>query len=339
MEKTKTNQEPLLGIEETKKEIPTEPVKPLQAQIITPNKPAEPKQPEQKQPEQKQPETAAPLQEQIKQQVQKKAPAVLKGKKSNEISALLEMYKPQIAQLLPKTLTAERMIQIATTVIAQNPALLECTASSLIGSVLQASMLGFPPIPALGYCFFIPFKNNIGTKGNPNYVKEVQFQIGYKGYINLASRSANIKSIFPDVVREGDEFYYELGLEPKLKHIPGEKRGQITHAYTVVHYVNGGFSFNVITREDIENLRKRNIMQRDGIRGAWATDYESMARAKAIKQITKYIPLSLDVQSKIATDGAVINISDFSKSSDGKPELKLEKIEYTTTEEEEKADE
>lgn len=249
----------------------------------------------------------------------------LKGLKSNGIAELLDKYKERIAQILPKHLTAERMIQIATTVVAQNPSLMECTASSLIGAVLQSSILGFKPVPILGYCYFVPYNRNAGTKDNPNWVKEIQFQIGYRGYIDLARRSGEIQSVQAEVVRQGDTFHYELGLNPVLRHIPNDKqRGEITHAYAVVKYKDGGYNFNVITASEIEDLRRRSPMQGAEPKGAWRTDYEAMAKAKAIKQLAKYLPLSIDVAEAIATDERTINFENIRKVSPDKAEVLIE---------------
>lgn len=227
-------------------------------------------------------------------------PETMANLKQGQIGELLLSMKDRIAQALPKHLSPERIIQMAATTISRNPKIAGCTTSSLCGAVMQASILGFSPVEALGYCYFVP------------YGKEVQFQIGYKGLIELARRSGKIKSVYAEVVYEGDEFEYALGLEPTLRHKPTlQGRGELLLSYAVCHFTEGGYNFVVLTREEIEKLRQRSPMQRATPSGAWATDYEAMAKAKALKQLSKYLPLNIDQVESIATDGAIIKAEDF----------------------------
>lgn len=201
---------------------------------------------------------------------------------------------------------------------------------------MQASILGFRPVDVLGECYFVPYRHNAGTKETPVWAKDVQFQIGYKGFISLARRAGEIKTIYAEVVREGDMFEVEYGLDPKLRHVPAfeNEEARITHVYAVAHYKDGGYNFIVLTKAKIEQLRKRNPMQRE-VSGAWLTDYEAMAKAKAIKQLSKYMPLSVDPLSvdmvqAIMADEAIISDRAFSQDRTG---LKVEDFVYPETEE------
>ena len=230
----------------------------------------------------------------------------LAGLKQTDVQSVLESLKPQIAQALPKHLSADRMIQMATQVIVKNPKVAECSAASLIGAVMQASILGFKPSDSLGQVYFVP------------YGKSVQFQVGYKGYIDLARRSGQIKTLYAYPVYQNDHFEYELGLEPKLTHRPAqEDRGEMTFVYAVAHYKDGGYNFVVLSRNEVERLRLRNAFQKSKPSGAWATDYEAMACAKAIKQLSKYMPLSEEMQGAVLSDEGVIQPDNFSNDQSG----------------------
>lgn len=220
----------------------------------------------------------------------------LAGLKHTDVQTVLTGMRAQIAQALPKHLTPERIIQMATNLVTRNPKIAECSASSIVGAVMEASVLGFRPVNALGQCYFVPYGGH------------VQFQIGYRGWVDLARRSGQIKTLYAYVVRQGDEFHYELGLEPVLKHKPqADPSAPLTHVYAVAHYKDGGHSFIVLTRDEVEALRRRNSSQRGAPSGAWATDYEEMAKAKAIKKLAKYMPLSDEMQSAVLSDDAVID--------------------------------
>lgn len=236
-----------------------------------------------------------------------------KGMKQSQIAQALQAWGSNLQMTLPKHLTPDRFIQMATSIIAKNPAIAECSAQSVIGAILQASILGFPPVEALGYCYFVPFNNK---KPGGGWVKEIQFQIGYKGFMDLARRSGKIETIHAFVVVEGDEFDYALGLNPTITHKPcgavAEPDGSnIRFAYAVVKYSDGGFGFEVLPKARIEQLRMRSPMARNGLTGAWKTDYESMAKAKAIKQLAKSMPLTIDAMSTLASDERVIHADNF----------------------------
>lgn len=234
----------------------------------------------------------------------------LEGFKAKDVQEVLGAYKGQIESVIPSVLTADRMIAMAATEVTRNPTLMQCTPASLVGAVLQASILGFQPVAALGYCYFVPYKNS------------VQFQIGYKGYLNLARRSREIKDVYAEVVHEGDKFEVILGLHRDLIHIPtGDISKPITHVYAVVEFKDGGNNFVVLSRAEVERLRRRSPMQKETPSGAWNSDYEAMAKAKALKQLAKYMPLTIDAETAISTDEAVFKPEAF----DGK-EVKVEEL-------------
>lgn len=229
-----------------------------------------------------------------------KASGSLLGLTQGEISSYLMGMRDRVAQVLPKHMTPDRILQMAATTIHRNPKIAGCTPVSLLGAVMQASILGFPPVEALGYCYFVP------------YGKDVQFQIGYKGMIELARRSGKIKMVYAEVVREGDHFEAKFGLYPQLEHTPSfDSSKEMTHVYAVCHFDDGGHNFVVLSRSDVERLRMRSPMQKGTPSGAWATDYEAMAKAKALKQLAKYLPLNIDQTEAIASDEAVIKVDNF----------------------------
>jgi recombination protein RecT len=245
----------------------------------------------------------------------------LSNLQSTQIGTLFDQYKVQIAQALPRHLSADRLIQMVVTLISQNPELKNCSVGSLIGATMQASILGFKPVSALGHCYFVPYNNKKkNDQGKDVWVKEVQFQIGYKGYIDLARRSGEIRSIHASGVYKDDDFKYNLGLHPDIKHVPSGKKKEaknLTHVYAVAHYKDGGYNFIVLTREEVEALRMRNAMQKQGLKGAWLSDYEAMSCAKAIKQLAKYMPLSDEMSRAVLSDEAILKPDHFANDKSG----------------------
>jgi len=137
--------------------------------------------------------------------------------------------------------------------------------------------------------------------------------------------------VYAEVVREGDEFICEFGLEPKLIHKPKlDSSKPMTHVYAVAHFTDGGHNFIVLSKSDVERLRVRNASQNGAAKGAWATDYDAMAKAKALKQLSKYLPLNIDIQSQIATDDAILRPDSFQQGGT----VKVEDIIYDEVDEE-----
>lgn len=91
----------------------------------------------------------------------------------------------------------------------------------------------------------------------------------------------------------------------------------MTHVYAVAHYTDGGFNFTVLSRDEVEGLRTRNASQRGAPSGPWATDYEEMAKAKAIKRLSKYMPLSDEAAKAMAIDEGFIPDGAISQDGSG----------------------
>jgi recombination protein RecT len=220
---------------------------------------------------------------------EKKAEIVPVNQKAETIRALLERAKPQIALALPRHLSADRMLRIAMTSVRRTPALLHCNPQSLLGAVVQAAQLGLEPDGVLGHAYLIPFKD------------EVQLIVGYKGLIDLARRSGQLSTIFARVVRARDSFEFAYGLSERLEHIPsGEPDpGELVAVYAVARLKDGGQQFEVLTRREVEAVRKRS---RAAGSGPWVTDYEEMAKKTVLRRLCKMLPASVELARAVALD-------------------------------------
>ena len=105
---------------------------------------------------------------------------------------------------------------------------------------------------------------------------------------------------------ENDKFEYELGLEPKLKHIPAMRdRGEIAWVYAVYHLTSGGFGFEVMSYDDVERHRKQFSAASGKGSSPWDSNWEAMAKKTVIKKALKYAPLKSDF-----VNGAVLDVKD-----------------------------
>lgn len=208
----------------------------------------------------------------------------------------------QIAKALPSAITPERFARMAMTAVTMNPDLGRCTPPSFIGALLQAASLGLEPNTSLGQAYLIPY-NNYKTG-----VKEAQFQIGYRGMIELAHRSGEFQSIEAHVVYENDEFEYELGLDPKLKHKPAmSDRGNPVWVYAIYKLKSGGYGFEVMSKADIDEHRKKYSKAKSS---PWDTAWEGMAKKTVIKQVLKYAPLKSEFARAITDEDVTLNFKE-----------------------------
>jgi len=207
----------------------------------------------------------------------------LTKKKLQEVESILAKADKQIAAALPRHMTPERMARISFSAVQRQPKLLECTPRSIAIAVINASELGLEP-NLLGECYLVPYKN------------ECVLIPGYKGLIKLARNSGQLVSIQADVVRAGDVFEFEKGLNPILRHVPSaepEDKREITHAYAVAELQGGAKQFEVMTKAQIDAIRAKSPAGRFG---PWIDHYPEMAKKTVVRRMFKYLPASPEVE-------------------------------------------
>lgn len=206
---------------------------------------------------------------------------------------LLQKMAPQLAMALPSHLKPERMIRVATTAVQVNPRLQECSARSIIACVVEASQLGLEPCGALGHAYLIPYT----LKGVPT----CQLIPGYKGLLHLVRNTGQLKTVSAEVVYEADEFNYEMGDRPRIRHVPStvSEPGKVLYVYAVAELMSGGIQRVVLPVREVEAVRKRS---RSANNGPWVTDWAEMAKKTALRRLTKLLPMSIEVQRAIELD-------------------------------------
>lgn len=240
----------------------------------------------------------------VKAELEKKAAgtnAPAKITKGMTIAEQIKVLEPEIRKALPSVISTERFTRMALSALNNNPQLMECSQMSFLAALMNAAQLGLEPNTPLGQAYLIPYKN----KGK----LECQFQLGFKGMIDLIYRNENVQTIQAHCVHECDKFEYSFGLNPKLDHIPSVdengNRGEITHVYALYKLSNGGFGFEVMSKGDIDRHAEKYSKSFDSSFSPWKTDYESMAKKTVIKKLLKYAPLKTDVIRAVNTDSSI----------------------------------
>ncbi len=203
--------------------------------------------------------------------------------------------------LLPKHLTKERLLKVATIAAMRVPRLYDCTELSLLDAIGRAAEMGLDFGGASGQAYIIPFKNSkLG-------VYEAKFVCGYKGMIDLAMRSGKVKSIFSQLVYRGEveqkRFEIEYGTNRRLVHRPDPMAEHtdkdIVGAYAIADVEGVEPVFEWMTRKQIDAIRNRSRASGDG---PWVTDYGQMARKTVIRRICNYIPQSAELIDLLERD-------------------------------------
>lgn len=225
---------------------------------------------------------------------------VAKAKKHTSIQDYIEVMAPAIKAALPSVMTPERFSRITLSALSATPKLKECTPQSFLGAMMTAAQLGLEPNTPLGQAYLLPYVNR--KKG----CTECQFQLGYKGLIDLAYRSGEVSIIQAHTVRENDEFTYELGLDPKLHHVPANaNRGRAIAYYAMFKTKDGGYGFQVMTIDEINSHAR--TYSKSFSSGPWQTNFDEMAKKTVLKKVLKYAPLKSDFVRGISQDSTVKN--------------------------------
>lgn len=220
------------------------------------------------------------------------------AKKDTSLKGLIRAMEPQIKNALPTVMTPERFTRIVLTALSSNPKLGQCTPNSFLGAMMQAAQLGVEPNTPLGQAYLIPYRNK-GTL-------ECQFQLGYKGLIDLAYRSGAVQSIQAHEVHENDEFEYSYGLDGTIRHKPALKdRGPVIAYYGVWKTKDGGYGYEVMSVGDVISVRDQYSKAADSKFSPWATNFDSMAKKTVLKRALKYAPLKTEFARALSQDNTI----------------------------------
>lgn len=226
-----------------------------------------------------------------------------KEEKPKTIFDLIQLSKKQFNNALPQHINTDRFVRIAITTIRLNPKLAKCNPESLIGALMVSAQLGLEP-GTLGQCYLIPFENKkAGTV-------ECQFQIGYKGLIELLRRSGQLSDIYSYTVYENDDFNIEYGLSRTLTHKPNfDERGEIKGFYAVAILKDGAKAFEYMTKDEVthhEEKYRKGSYKND----VWNKNFEEMAQKTVVKKLLKWLPVSVEFLEMASKDEKSFKVVD-----------------------------
>ena len=183
--------------------------------------------------------------------------------------------------------------------VGGNTQLQQADAMSVLKAGAVAATLDLPIDPNLGFSYIVPY--------NSRGKNEAQFQMGYKGFIQLAIRSAQYRKINVAELYEGQFISYDPITDTLEYDINNKISDTVTHYIAYFKTVNGFDKYNVMSKDEIINHAKKFSKTYSSKYSPWVTNFESMAKKTVLKLLlSKFGILSIEMQIAQKADQAVI---------------------------------
>lgn len=222
----------------------------------------------------------------------------------------------KVNQIIGDEKSGKRFISSLVSAVSVNPTLSECDNASLLSGALLGESLNLSPSPQLGHYYLVPFNIKIGEDEHkkPIYGKKAQFQMGWKGFYQLALRSGYYKKINVLPIKEGELINWNpLEEEIKVQLIEDDEKRENAKTigyYAMYEYLNGFKKAMYWSKSKMEahaNQYSQGYKAKKGYT-FWEKDFDSMAMKTMLRQlISKYGIMSIEMQNAYEGDMAVIN--------------------------------
>lgn len=277
--------------------------------------------------------------------------SLMQRKPKFSVAIQSDTYKKLINNTLTDPKRAGRFIASISSAVATNPSLQECDAGTILSSALLGEALGLSPSPQLGQYYLVPYKKK-DIHGNVVSVT-AQFQLGYKGYIQLAIRSGQYKKINVIAIKEGELKHFDpLNEEIECCLIEDEEsreKAPTVGYYAMFEYLNGFRKAIYWSREKMEahadrfsqafsidayrKIQRGEIPEKDMWKYSsfWYKDFDAMAFKTMLRQlISKWGIMSIEMQQAVEDDMTVqhedgskeyVDNADISEEPDNVPDM------------------
>lgn len=239
-------------------------------------------------------------------------------------------YKKLINNTLGDPKRASNFIASISSAVATNPALQECDAGTILSAGLLGEALNLQPSPQLGQYYIVPFNDNKNNR------KVAQFQLGYKGYIQLAIRSGQYKHLNVMSIKEGELVRFDPlteTIEVNLIEDENERENTPTIGYyAFFEYMNGFVKAMYWSKAKMEAHATKYSKGYAAHKGYtfWEKDFDGMAYKTMLRQlISKWGIMSVDIQKAYESDMAVIDKDGSKNYVDNEPIIQQEEPDIT----------
>lgn len=180
-----------------------------------------------------------------------------------------------------------------------NAQLQQADPNSILKAGAIAATLDLPIDPNLGFAYIVPYNN----KGK----NEAQFQMGYKGFVQLAIRTGQYKRINVAILYEGQFESYDPITDELKYNLENRLSDEITHYVAYFQTINGFEKYNIMSKEEVEQHGMKFSKTFKKEKSTWQTDFNAMAKKTVLKLLlSKFGILSIEMQTALKTDQAVI---------------------------------
>ncbi len=231
------------------------------------------------------------------------------------------MSQSVIQNRIAKTIGSDRGQRFITAIVSavnNNQDLAKCTNNSIYSGALLGESLNLSPSPQLGHYYLVPFNvKKQDINGKDYWESQAQFQLGYKGYLQLAIRSGQYKKINVLAIKEGELISYNpLDEEIQVKLIEDEETRENAKTigyYAMFEYSNGFKKTLYWSRKKMQaHAEKYSQGYRSDLKKGtsytfWSKDFDGMAYKTMLRQlISKWGIMSIDLQNAIEKDMGII---------------------------------
>lgn len=194
-----------------------------------------------------------------------------------------------------------------TALVANNAQLQVCDPMTVMYAAIKATALDLPLDPNLGYAYVIPYKNNRTNQ------TDAQFQIGFKGFIQLAMRSGQFKTINVRDVKEGEIIGEDfISGENQYKRLSENRESAKTIGFVAYFELVNGFRKSLyMSGDDISHHAEKYSKTFRSNNSTWKTEFDAMAEKTVLKRLlSKYAPMSVEMQMATKYDQGIIRDND-----------------------------
>ena len=221
--------------------------------------------------------------------------------KRESLGEQLKKRETQFTAALPAHMPVERFMRVVLTAVQNNPALANADRAYLWNSCMRAAQDGLLPDGRDGALVIYR------SKSNGDWIDKVQWMPMIGGLRKKVRNSGEIKDWNAHVVYAKDQFEFELGDEPFIRHKPfmGGDPGPVIAAYSVAQFKSGEKSREVMTRAQIEQVRAAS---KSKDKGPWVDWFDEMCRKTVARRHAKVLPMSTDLDDLIRRDDALYDL-------------------------------
>lgn len=247
---------------------------------------------------------------------------------ANELTHKHFFNSPAVKQKFSEVLdgNGQQFVASLLSIVTNNNLLAKATNESIMTAAMKAATLKLPIEPSLGMAYIVPYNRN--EKQGDTWVKinEAQFQMGYKGFIQLAQRSGQIRNINCDIVYKEEFLRYDKVYG--TLHLKEEQvdSGEVEGYFASLELINGFRKMIFWKKEKViahaQKYSKTYDKQIGDFKSGtpWKTEFDAMAQKTLIKELlSKYAPLSTELQEAIIADNEDSNVNEVKRAKDVTP--------------------